>query len=403
MRKLSTKKEINTLTIIFAFTYMVSYITRINYGAIIVEMVSATGFSKSALSMAVTGSFVTYGTGQIISGIIGDKISPKKLVSYGLCLTVLMNILLPICTNPYLMLAVWCVNGFAQSFMWPPIVRLMTTLLTVENYKKTTAKVSWGSSIGTIIVYLLSPVLISCFGWKSVFWFSAGVGFITIFIWNKFSYEIEIQKREKATSVASSDKRYKLFTPLMLAIMIGIILQGMLRDGVTTWMPSYIKDTYSLGNEISILTGVVLPIFSILSFQIATNLYVKRFTNPLTCASVFFGIGALSAVGIYLFTGLSAVCSVVLSAVLTGCMHGVNLMLVCMIPQFFEKSGKVSTVSGVINSCTYIGSAISTYGIALLSEKLGWGFTLLSWIAIALGGTMLCIICIKKFKKMFNI
>ena len=77
MEKLTRKKDINFLAFLFAFTYMVSYITRINYGAIIVEMVEATGFSKSALSMAVTGSFITYGVGQIISGIIGDRISPK--------------------------------------------------------------------------------------------------------------------------------------------------------------------------------------------------------------------------------------------------------------------------------------------------------------------------------------
>jgi sugar phosphate permease len=70
---------------------MVSYITRINYGAIIVEMESATGISKSMLSMALTGSFITYGTGQVISGIIGDRVSPKRLVSLGFLITVLMN------------------------------------------------------------------------------------------------------------------------------------------------------------------------------------------------------------------------------------------------------------------------------------------------------------------------
>ena len=94
--------------------------------------------------------------------------------------------------------------------------------------------------------------------------------------------------------------------------------------------------------------------------------------------------------------------SVVLFAILSGSMHGVNTMLICMIPQFFEKSGKVSTVSGVINSCTYIGSAISTYGIALLSEQKGWSFTLGSWIAIAVLGTLICAFCIKAFGKKFK-
>ncbi len=402
MEKLKSKKEVDFLAFLFAITYMISYITRINYGAIIVEMESATGFSKSMLSLAVTGSFITYGVGQVISGIIGDRISPKKLVSYGLCVTVLMNLFIPLCQSPYLMCAVWCVNGFAQSFMWPPIVRLMTVLLSAEDYKNVTTKVSWGSSCGTILVYLLSPILISFFGWKSVFWVSALFGFIMVFIWNKYSYEVGIVKKQKSEQTVVADKKYNLLTPLMIFIMVAIVLQGMLRDGVTTWMPSYIKDTYNLGNEISILTGVVLPIFSIFCFHVSAKLYIKKFTNPITCAAVFFGLSAVSALGIYLFTGTSAVCSVIFSALITGGMHGVNLMLICMLPQFFEKSGKVSTVSGVLNSCTYIGSALSSYGIAFLSEKFGWTFTLLVWLLVAALGMVICFCCKKTWCKRFN-
>ena len=41
------KNSAAAVTLLFAVTYMISYITRINYGAIISEMGSATGFSKS--------------------------------------------------------------------------------------------------------------------------------------------------------------------------------------------------------------------------------------------------------------------------------------------------------------------------------------------------------------------
>ena len=78
MEKLSKKRDINILALLFSVTYMVSYLTRINYGAVIVAMETATGFSQSLLSLAVTGSFITYGVGQIISGVLGDKFSPKK-------------------------------------------------------------------------------------------------------------------------------------------------------------------------------------------------------------------------------------------------------------------------------------------------------------------------------------
>lgn len=399
MNKLTERKEVNKLALLFAFTYMISYITRINYGAIISEMESATSFSRSMLSMALTGSFITYGVGQIISGICGDKFSPKKLVSCGLVATIMMNLIIPICQNPYQMLAVWCVNGFAQSFMWPPLVKLMTALLSEDDYKITTTKVSWGSSFGTIAVYLISPLIISVFSWRAVFVFSAVIGIIMLFIWNRCSYETEPVPQKTNVHTGKSEKSTSsLFTPLLFGIMIPIILQGMLRDGITTWMPTYISDTYNLKNVISILTGVILPLFSIVCFQAATKLYMKKFTNPLTCAGVFFAAGTISALALLLFTGKNAAMSVIFSAMLTGCMHGVNLILICMIPPYFNKRGNVSTVSGILNSCTYIGSAVSTYGIAVLSEKAGWNYTLMVWLLIAVAGTAVCFICAKPWR-----
>ena len=399
MEKLKTKKDITKMTILFTFTYMISYITRINYGAIIAEMVTSTNLSKALLSMAVTGSFVTYGVGQIISGICGDKFSPKKLVFYGLLLSVSMNILIPFCKNAYQMLFVWCINGFAQAFMWPPIVRLMTTFFSDEDYKKASVKVSWGSSFGTIIVYLTAPVIISLSGYKAVFFFSATLGLIMAFVWNKLCYDAEILPKAHKDKPETKGEISVLFTPLMLGVMLAIILQGMLRDGVTTWMPSYISETYNFSSTISILTGVILPLFSILSFQVASRLYISKLKNPLLCSGVIFGAGAVSSLALVLFTGKSAVLSVIFSALLTGCMHGVNLMLICMVPAFFQKHGNVSTVSGVLNSCTYIGSALSTYGIALLSDKFGWSFTLYVWLSIAVLGTVICLICTKPWKK----
>lgn len=398
MTRLKEKRDVNMLALLFSVTYMVSYITRINYGAIISEMESATHFSRSLLSMALTGSFITYGAGQIISGFCGDRFSPKKLISGGLTVTVLMNLLIPVCQNPGQMLAAWCVNGFAQSFLWPPLVRLMTLLLTEKDYQQTVAKVSWGSSFGTIAVYLLSPLLIACLGWKSVFIFSALCGIVMIVLWNRYCRDVKPLPEKQAHCSEKRDGK-PLLNLLMTGIMAAIILQGMLRDGVTTWMPSYISETYRMSNIASILTGVILPLFGILCIQAATKLYMKKFTNPMLCAGVFFAAGALSALALFCITGHSAALSVLFSAILTGCMHGVNLILICMIPPFFLDRGNVSAVSGILNSCTYIGSAVSTYGIAVMSELLGWRYTLLLWLLIAVLGTAICLICVKPWRK----
>ncbi|MBQ8911251.1 MAG: MFS transporter [Clostridia bacterium] len=398
------KKEVRRIALLFTLMYMISYITRINYGAIIAEMVVDTGYTKALLSMALTGSFITYGVGQIVSGICGDYFSPKKLLSIGLGASVLMNLLIPFCPNPYFMLAVWCVNGFAQAFMWPPLVRLMSALLSDEDYKRVSVRVSLGSSIGTIVVYLIAPLCIRLAGWRSVFFFSALCGILMLIFWQIFGKDTE-KKREKREEVPSGKgaegKKGLFFFVLMAGVMLSIVLQGLLRDGVTTWMPSYISETYELGSSVSILTGVVLPIFGILCFELASFIYRKKLKNPMVCAGLFFGIGLVSALALNFVSGTNAIPSVLFSAMLTGSMHGVNLILICMIPPFFKGSGKVSTVSGVLNSCTSIGSALSTYGVAVLSDEYGWPFTLAVWAAIAALGTLMCLLCALPFKKKF--
>lgn len=312
--------------------------------------------------MALTGSFITYGAGQLVSGVLGDHISPKKLIFLGLSLTVLMNLCIPFCRNPYQMLVVWCFNGFAQSFLWPP--------------------------------------LISFCGWQTVFFFSAICGIIMILVWNRYCEDAPVISMENA-SIQGSSQKSSFLSPLLLFIMLTIVLQGMLRDGVTTWMPSYISETYHLSHAAAILTGVLLPLFGLLCIQAASTLYIRKFSNPLSCSGVFFFTGTLSPLALFCSTGKNAAFSVFFSALLTGCMHGVNLIQVCMIPPFFKKQGNVSTVSGVLNSCTYIGSATSTYGIAVLSDRIGWSSTLLIWVLLTFAGTLICIACARPWRKKF--
>ena len=95
----------------------------------------------------------------------------------------------------------------------------------------------------------------------------------------------------------------------------------------------------------------------------------------------------------------TSMCLVALSALLTGCMHGVNLMLITQVPKRYKKYGNISTMSGLVNACTYIGSAIASYGIAYVSENFGYKITVLLWFFVALIGTLSCIIAIKRWRK----
>lgn len=399
-QKITVKKTVLHIALLLTSLYIVSYLTRINYGAVISEIVSSEDIPKSLASLALTASAVTYGFGQLISGFFADRINPKKLILIGLLTTITTNLLIPVCRTPYQMAAVWSVNGLAQAFMWPPIIRIMAELFTAEDYKRTCALISCGASLGTIIVYALAPVCIHFGGWRLIFFASALIAIIMSFVWIKKGPDISVSQNKKSDKNISFKLTPKIFWILSI-IMLIIILQGILRDGVATWMPSYIAETFKMDNKISILTGVFLPLFSIAVVQFTIFLY-KKIPAELLLTGLMFGAGVISAFALFAAGNTSAIASVAFAAILNGSMHGVNTMMTCMIPPYFRKYGNISFMAGLLNFCTYIGSAVSGFGLALFAEKFGWHNALLLWSFVALAGCLLCFSMTRTWNKFKN-
>ena len=199
---------------------------------------------------------------------------------------------------------------------------------------------------------------------------------------------VQAGEKEEKTSVPIE----KTVLIMIGAIICAIILQGFLRDGVTNWTPSYISDIFKVSSSAAILSGVVLPVFSILCFQLADVIHRKLLKNEMVCATAFFIVGAVSAVLLAVTDGQSMVVSLAGLALLVGSMHGVNLMLISIVPHYFGRYGKVALVSGILNAGTYVGSALSAYGTAVYTENFGWQSTIFLWSAIALAGAVVCLI-----------
>jgi sugar phosphate permease len=50
----------------------------------------------------------------------------------------------------------------------------------------------------------------------------------------------------------------------------------------------------------------------------------------------------------------------------------------------------------------YIGAAISTYGIALVSKAMGWSVTVITWCGILALGILFAFLSYKRYTTMIN-
>ena len=102
---------------------------------------------------------------------------------------------------------------------------------------------------------------------------------------------------------------------------------------------------------------------------------------------------------IWLFSGNSPIVSLLFGTIITSAMYGANLMLITTIPAHFSKYGKASTLTGALNAFTYMGTALSTYGIGAISETFGWNAALFGWMFAAFGGLALCILALRGWSR----
>lgn len=372
--KLAARQSVFSFSLLLTAVYFISYLTRINHGAVISEIVAAEGIRKSVASLALTGSAITYGAGQLFSGYLGERIEPKRVVCCGLCITIAMNLAVPLCRTAAPMVVLWSINGFAQSLLWPPLVRLMSSLLSAEDYQHTCVQVSGGSAAGTAAVYLAAPLLIQLSGWRSVFIVSAAAAGLMLLVWLRRCPRLPAEDGHDFPGNSCPRQAFR-FSGLLAVIMVCILLEGMLREGITAWMPSFISESFHLSSSISILTGVILPLFSILIYNVTGVIYEKAISNVLRLSALIFLAGGGAALLLARFMTASAPLSILLSAVIVGSMHGISLLMTCMVPPFFARHGRVSFISGLLNAATYTSSAISNYSIAVFAEGFGWSRT----------------------------
>ena len=383
-----------------AAVYFTSYCMRVNLAVMLVKICSEMQVEKSALAIVITGLTVAYGAGQVVSGFLGDRLKPYHIIPAGLALAVLCNVGIFFSTTIPAMTVIWSVNGFAHALLWPPIVRLMSTYLPAKDYSFAAVRVNQGSSIATVSLYLFCPLLLGFMEWRTIMLLCAAWGAVMVALWfilypRVFTNAVEQEEKPQVPAPEQKALPVPLYIFGAIAlIMPGIMLQGMLRDGVTNWMPSFLLETFGLSEENSIISTVILAIFTMISYSAFRALQQRFFKNEVTCAATIFAGSAIVCAILFvvnLFAPAAALIpSLILMALTVAAMHGINLMLISIVPRRFVVFGKVSTYSGILNASTYVGAALSTYGFAALAETFDWNFTILTWVIISLVGAVVC-------------
>lgn len=108
------KKTHFLLTALCTAVYFIGYLTRYDLAVSLTEMAQSLQVPQRSIALAVTGIFITYGIGQVGSGLLGDHFSPHILIGIGLGGTTICNAIVAGTQSVTLIVAAWWINGFSK-------------------------------------------------------------------------------------------------------------------------------------------------------------------------------------------------------------------------------------------------------------------------------------------------
>ena len=199
-------KKSRLIVIVLWLLYASAYYGRTCYSSAMTVIISNGIYSKTQIGLVGTAFFICYGTGQILSGIIGDKVNPFWMILTGIAGSGICCFFMAASKSVTSMMIIWGINGIAQSMLWAPLLRIFSQTINEKLREKAILNIALSLPFGTVCAYLSSTFIIKHSSWNSIF-ICAGIIILVAFLLGAlcFSYS---SKAISKTNV-STEKRVK--------------------------------------------------------------------------------------------------------------------------------------------------------------------------------------------------
>ncbi len=401
-REKSSKLIYLALTAVYMFTMFI----KTNYTASVAYVVSRGIFSKANAGTIASMFYLLYGVGQIIGGVLVDKISPYKTITIGLVFALLGNVVLAFTTDYIIVLITWSICGISQFGIWPGICKIIATDVLSKDRNNATIFVNYADQFAGILSYLLAATVLEYLGWSAMFICSIISLVVTLAIWFYVLSIINFPKEdlvEKSKTIKKEKHHDYSFIYLLLSFgLISMVIFGcvdaMLLNGAQVWIPTMIMQSYEgISSGFSNLLSILIFVTRLIALIFLKPL-LFRIKHPLYGIMAIYIISLIPLIFIQ-FVGKISVVIIVIMLCLHSTIIKLKNVLTMKVTYSFAKYGYSGTCSGVYNALASFGIVIASYGYGVMSEHLGWTAITLTWLLITALSIVLCIYPALRWRK----
>lgn len=363
--------------------YGLYYVCRLSLNVVKKPIVEEGLFSETELGVIGSVLFFTYAIGKFTNGFVADRSNIRKLMSTGLLVSALVNLVLGFTHSFVLFAVLWGLSGWFQSMGAASCVVGLSRWFSDKQRGSFYGFWSASHNIGEAFTFIIVAALVGAFGWRYGF---IGAGLIglagAVLVWVFFRDSpqseglpaVNVQKEEAAGQQAKSEdfnkaQKQVLLMPAVWILALSSAFMYISRYAVNSWGVFYLEaqkgyDTLDASFIVSIssVCGIVGTVFS----GVISD---RFFSGSRNLPALLFGLLNVLALSLFLLVPGVHFWLDALAMVLFGLSIGVllcflgGLMAVDIAPK--NASG---AALGIVGIASYIGAGIQDIMSGVLIE-----------------------------------
>ncbi len=401
---------------VVGFLYTSFYMCRYNLSIANKPISDEFGFTKGDMGDILGAQFYAYAIGQVVNGLLTDRLGGKKALLIGATGTVLANIAFGFASfwgMLWLFIVLRGIDGYSQSFGAPGFIKINASWFSQRERGTFAGVFGFMINLGRIAINQLGPALLGGFvllgmwkipaqHWRTLFWVPAGIAAIVAVALAIFAKDTpeEAGFHNVYKGEADHDDKVKadlkeVFVTIVTNKYVWIMASayactGAVRQTVDQWFPRYMQEAHKLDLD--------SPVVAVALFSIPLVASTGSFISGIISDHVFGGRRAPVAAGIYcleIFTILiasrasGAVPITVAFVMVAFTANSTHSLLGPAAAMDIGGRKAAAFASGCINSFQYIGAGVAMQLLGRMLDKSGYQYFFYFMIPWAVVGAIL--------------
>ncbi len=375
--------------------YTSFYMCRYNLSLANKNISNQFGFSKEQMGAIITTALFAYACGQIVNGLLTDRLGGKRAMLIGTVGTVVMNILFGAASFwglLWLFVVIRGIDGYMQSFGAPGMVKINAAWFRHTERGRFAGIFGFMINLGRFGIFKLGPALLAGFTflgliripplhWRWLFWIPAGiavvVGTCMALIVKDTPEELNFppvnpheETRGQVRSKVSDVFKIIVSNPVIWIIACAYACTGAVRQGIDQWFPRFMQEVHHVDFQsaqfqfLGFLIPFVASVGSLLSGYISDTIFRGR--RAPVAAGLYFLETIIILCAAQFHSANAAVLFLVLISLTANSTHSILGTAAAMDIGGAKMAG---FASGVIDSFQYFGGSLAGIALGALLDR----------------------------------